>query len=67
MRFCRECNNILYPKEDRRNRVLYCACRSCDDHQIPSSYALFLHRSYYPKDLKFISANNSGVATEQPN
>eukprot|EP00742_Colponemidia_sp_Colp-10_P006808 GILJ01007295.1.p1 GENE.GILJ01007295.1~~GILJ01007295.1.p1 ORF type:complete len:123 (+),score=11.48 GILJ01007295.1:29-397(+) len=30
MRFCRECNNMLYPKEDKQNRVLLYACRNCD-------------------------------------
>ncbi|TVU23579.1 hypothetical protein EJB05_25953, partial [Eragrostis curvula] len=32
MKFCRECNNILYPKEDRANKILLFACRNCD-HQ----------------------------------
>ncbi|WVZ49745.1 hypothetical protein U9M48_001076 [Paspalum notatum var. saurae] len=34
MKFCRECNNILYPKEDKENKVLLYACRNCD-HQSP--------------------------------
>ncbi|KAL0732847.1 hypothetical protein Bca4012_009057 [Brassica carinata] len=33
MKFCRECNNILYPKEDREQSILLYACRNCD-HQI---------------------------------
>ncbi|XWS14175.1 hypothetical protein CRYUN_Cryun36dG0100900 [Craigia yunnanensis] len=32
MKFCRECNNILYPKEDREQKILLYACRNCD-HQ----------------------------------
>lgn len=35
MKFCRECNNILYPKEDREQKVLLFACRNCD-HQVRS-------------------------------
>ena len=27
IRFCQECNNMLYPKEDKQNRVLLYACR----------------------------------------
>jgi len=27
--FCRECNNMLYPKENRVERRLYYACRNC--------------------------------------
>ncbi|XP_018450153.1 DNA-directed RNA polymerases II, IV and V subunit 9B-like [Raphanus sativus] len=32
MKFCRECNNILYPKEDREQSILLYACRN-RDHQ----------------------------------
>lgn len=32
MRFCRECNNILHPKEDKEHKELLYACRHCD-HQ----------------------------------
>ena len=28
IRFCQECNNMLYPKEDKSNKVLLYACRS---------------------------------------
>ena len=28
--FCQECNNMLYPREDKHNRVLLYACRSVD-------------------------------------
>ena len=27
IRFCQECNNMLYPKEDKSNKVLLYACR----------------------------------------
>ncbi|XP_059317849.1 DNA-directed RNA polymerases II, IV and V subunit 9B [Lycium ferocissimum] len=35
MKFCRECNNILYPKEDKEQKILLYACRNCD-HQEPA-------------------------------
>ncbi|KAI5189686.1 DNA-directed RNA polymerase II subunit RPB9 [Nematocida minor] len=28
--FCRECNNMLYPKEDKLEKMLYLACRNCE-------------------------------------
>ncbi|CAI0467069.1 unnamed protein product [Linum tenue] len=44
MKFCRECNNILYPKEDREQKMLLYACRNCD-HQVPSPrFSLFVSR-----------------------
>nr|XP_046149396.1 DNA-directed RNA polymerase II subunit RPB9-like [Oncorhynchus gorbuscha] len=35
IRFCQECynNNMLYPKEDKENRILLYACRNCDHQQ----------------------------------
>ncbi|CAN0855482.1 DNA-directed RNA polymerases II, IV and V subunit 9A [Linum grandiflorum] len=44
MKFCRECNNILYPKEDREERVLLYACRNCD-HQV--SFHRFISSSHF--------------------
>nr|GLL47900.1 DNA-directed RNA polymerases II, IV and V subunit 9B isoform X2 [Ipomoea trifida] len=32
VKFCCECNNILYPKEDKARKILLYACRNCD-HQ----------------------------------
>lgn len=29
-RFCRECSNMLYPKEDRTTNTLLFACRTCE-------------------------------------
>lgn len=28
--FCKECNNILYPKEDKEEKTLLLTCKSCD-------------------------------------
>eukprot|EP00382_Lankesteria_abbotti_P005910 CAMPEP_0113851498 /NCGR_PEP_ID=MMETSP0372-20130328/4701_1 /TAXON_ID=340204 /ORGANISM="Lankesteria abbotti" /LENGTH=149 /DNA_ID=CAMNT_0000822369 /DNA_START=57 /DNA_END=506 /DNA_ORIENTATION=+ /assembly_acc=CAM_ASM_000359 len=30
MRFCPECSNLLYPKEDKEHQQLLLLCRSCD-------------------------------------
>ncbi|OAY71387.1 DNA-directed RNA polymerases II, IV and V subunit 9A, partial [Ananas comosus] len=34
LKFCRECNNILYPKEDKETRTLLYACRNCDHQEV---------------------------------
>ena len=41
IRFCQECNNMLYPKEDKANRVLLYACRSLA-HWCPNHFDLAL-------------------------
>uniref|UniRef100_A0A804JSK4 TFIIS-type domain-containing protein n=1 Tax=Musa acuminata subsp. malaccensis TaxID=214687 RepID=A0A804JSK4_MUSAM len=40
MKFCRECNNILYPKEDREQKVLLYACRNCDHQDVAADPTL---------------------------
>ncbi|KAA6413664.1 MAG: DNA-directed RNA polymerase II subunit RPB9 [Lasallia pustulata] len=47
-RFCRECSNMLYPKEDRLSNTLMFACRTCQFSEPASSSCVFrniLHNS----------------------
>merc|ERR1712045_1107677 len=44
IRFCQECNNMLYPKEDKANRVLLYACRNCDFRQLADSSCIYVNR-----------------------
>ncbi|KAL0713099.1 hypothetical protein Bca4012_020077 [Brassica carinata] len=43
MKFCRECNNILYPKEDKEQKILRYACRNYDYQEIADNYCV--HRN----------------------
>ncbi|KAL9041426.1 MAG: hypothetical protein Q9214_004112 [Letrouitia sp. 1 TL-2023] len=40
-RFCRECSNMLYPKEDRVNNRLMFACRTCQFSEEAASSCIF--------------------------
>eukprot|EP00656_Telonema_subtile_P007759 TRINITY_DN13639_c0_g1_i1.p1 TRINITY_DN13639_c0_g1~~TRINITY_DN13639_c0_g1_i1.p1 ORF type:complete len:142 (+),score=15.52 TRINITY_DN13639_c0_g1_i1:292-717(+) len=31
MNFCRECNNMLYPREHKEEKKLYMTCKNCGD------------------------------------
>lgn len=42
IKFCQECNNMLYPKEDKENRQLLFACRNCDFQQVSGNQTLGL-------------------------
>ena len=44
IRFCQECNNMLYPKEDRENKVLLYACRNCDYKQIAENNCVYVNK-----------------------
>ncbi|KAK6930254.1 Zinc finger, TFIIS-type [Dillenia turbinata] len=41
MKFCRECNNILYPKKDKERKVLLYACRSCDHQEVADNNCVY--------------------------
>ncbi|KAL5210163.1 hypothetical protein ABZP36_005786 [Zizania latifolia] len=41
MMFCCECNNILYPKEEKDRRLLLFACRNCDHQEVSESKCVY--------------------------
>lgn len=44
IKFCQECNNMLYPKEDKENKVLLYACRNCDYKQIADNQCVYVNK-----------------------
>jgi DNA-directed RNA polymerase II subunit RPB9 len=42
--FCRECNNMLYPKEEKQERQLYMACRNCEHFEEAVSNRVYFNR-----------------------
>ncbi|KAF3782235.1 DNA-directed RNA polymerases II IV and V subunit 9A [Nymphaea thermarum] len=47
MKFCRECNNILYPKEDREQKVLLYACRNCDHQEVADNNCVYRNEIHH--------------------
>ncbi|CAL1397382.1 unnamed protein product [Linum trigynum] len=47
MKFCRECNNILYPKEDREQKMLLYACRNCDHQEVAENYCVYRNEVHH--------------------
>ncbi|MCJ1271934.1 hypothetical protein MMC22_011839 [Lobaria immixta] len=45
-RFCRECSNMLYPKEDRISNKLMFACRTCQFSEDAISSCVFRNNLY---------------------
>ncbi|PFH34615.1 DNA-directed RNA polymerase II RPB9 [Besnoitia besnoiti] len=43
MMFCPECNNMLYPKEDKEKRQLQFLCRQCDYSRYPKKTDIAQH------------------------
>ncbi|KAJ1914985.1 DNA-directed RNA polymerase II core subunit rpb9 [Tieghemiomyces parasiticus] len=42
-RYCSECNNLLYPREQRSTRTLFFACRNCDHSEVAKSNCVYVH------------------------
>ncbi|CAN6227562.1 unnamed protein product [Urochloa humidicola] len=47
MKFCRECNNILYPKEDRDKRTLFFACRNCEHQEVSDNNCVYRNEVHH--------------------
>ncbi|WEW57852.1 hypothetical protein PRK78_003319 [Emydomyces testavorans] len=43
-RFCRECSNLLYPKEDRSTHTLMFSCRTCHVGEPATSHCVFQNK-----------------------
>ncbi|OJK03411.1 hypothetical protein ASPACDRAFT_39028 [Aspergillus aculeatus ATCC 16872] len=57
-RFCRECSNLLYPKEDRVNNRLMFTCRTCHVGEPATSYCV------YQNKLNTQVGDTAGVTTD---
>ncbi|KAD5507829.1 hypothetical protein E3N88_15532 [Mikania micrantha] len=47
MKFCRECNNILYPKEDKDQKTLLYACRNCDHQEVAENNCVYRNEIHH--------------------
>ncbi|XP_054929219.2 DNA-directed RNA polymerase II subunit RPB9 isoform X2 [Dermacentor andersoni] len=52
IKFCQECNNMLYPKEDKENRVLLYACRNCDYQQEADNNCIYVNKITHEVEMK---------------
>ncbi|XP_070578318.1 DNA-directed RNA polymerase II subunit RPB9-like [Ptychodera flava] len=50
IKFCQECNNMLYPKEDKESKVLLYACRNCDYQQEADNTCIYVNKIQHEVD-----------------
>ena len=43
MQFCRSCNNMLYPKEDRAAKKLLFVCKRCNYEEAAANPVVYRH------------------------
>ncbi|XP_058000909.1 DNA-directed RNA polymerases II, IV and V subunit 9B isoform X1 [Hevea brasiliensis] len=46
-KFCPNCNNIPYPKEDKKQRILLFACRNCDHQEIADNNRVYRNEVHH--------------------
>ncbi|RMY36242.1 hypothetical protein D0866_04062, partial [Hortaea werneckii] len=61
-RFCRECSNMLYPKEDKLNNQLMFACRMCQWAE-PAD-AMCIYRNALKEEIAETAGNVQDVAQD---
>ncbi|XP_020228784.1 DNA-directed RNA polymerases II, IV and V subunit 9A [Cajanus cajan] len=47
MKFCRRCNNVLYPKEDKEQKLLLYACRNCNHEEIADNNIVYRNKIHH--------------------
>jgi len=62
MNFCRECNNMLYPKEDRANKKLLFACRNCMHTEPADNPRIYFNEILHTTEEKTVIVHD--VATD---
>jgi len=50
IRFCQECNNMLYPKEDKEKKILMYACRNCDYKMAADNNCIYVNKLMHEID-----------------
>ncbi|KAI7869128.1 polymerase II polypeptide I, 14.5kDa [Spinellus fusiger] len=43
-KYCLECNNLLYPREDKSNRRLMFSCRNCQYEEDADNLCVYSHK-----------------------
>ncbi|XP_061349226.1 DNA-directed RNA polymerases II, IV and V subunit 9A [Gastrolobium bilobum] len=47
LKFCRQCNNALYPKEDKEHNILLYACRHCDHEEVADNNIVYRNKIHH--------------------
>ncbi|CAI2355289.1 unnamed protein product [Caenorhabditis sp. 36 PRJEB53466] len=50
IKFCPECNNMLYPREDKEARVLMYACRNCEHREVAVNPCIYVNKLVHEID-----------------
>ncbi|XP_002157610.1 DNA-directed RNA polymerase II subunit RPB9 isoform X1 [Hydra vulgaris] len=43
IKFCQECNNMLYPKEDKERKILNYSCRNCSYQERAQNSCIYVN------------------------
>ncbi|KAF1752177.1 hypothetical protein GCK72_018731 [Caenorhabditis remanei] len=50
IKFCPECNNMLYPREDKESRVLMYSCRNCEHREVAANPCIYVNKLVHEID-----------------
>ncbi|KQK15125.1 DNA-directed RNA polymerases II, IV and V subunit 9A [Brachypodium distachyon] len=50
LKFCRHCNNMLYPREDKETRTLHYVCQSCEHQEVATDTCVYKRVLRKPAD-----------------
>ncbi|KAI8060834.1 polymerase II polypeptide I, 14.5kDa [Gongronella butleri] len=63
-KYCADCNNLLYPREDRTKRELLYACRNCQFQESADNLRVYRHEIIHaPSEQTMVLADLSADPT----
>ncbi|KAM0674156.1 hypothetical protein GVAV_002229 [Gurleya vavrai] len=65
LHFCSECNNILYPKEDKDQQILFLSCRNCEHIEEAKSPVISQIKISQQAKGSTISSHSKDLATDK--
>eukprot|EP00051_Salpingoeca_urceolata_P005123 m.70523 g.70523 ORF g.70523 m.70523 type:complete len:200 (+) comp14071_c1_seq1:232-831(+) len=62
IKFCQECNNMLFPQEDKARKILLYTCRNCDHTEEANDNCVYVNR--VTRDVDSLTHVNKDVASD---
>ncbi|GAB6025142.1 DNA-directed RNA polymerase II subunit RPB9 [Chamberlinius hualienensis] len=60
--FCPECNNMLYPQEDKASRTLLYVCRNCQHKELAENCCVYINK--VQKEVDELTQVHSDIAKD---
>ncbi|KAK7264698.1 hypothetical protein RJT34_32308 [Clitoria ternatea] len=61
LKFCRKCNNVMFPKDDKERKILLYACGHCDHEEVADSNIVYRTMIHHPDQQGTQEPKNAAI------